>query len=55
MKAHAAVVEAPDQSFTMADVELDDPREDEVLVPMMATGLCHTDITMGHRRVTTSS
>jgi aryl-alcohol dehydrogenase len=44
----AAVVEAKGQPFTMTDLELDEPRDDEVLVRMVATGICHTDITMGH-------
>src|SRR4051795_3190853 len=48
MLTRAAVVEGPGQPFTMAEVELDEPREDEVMVRMVATGLCHTDITMGH-------
>ncbi len=48
MKTTAAVVESQGQPFTMSEVELDDPREDEVLVKMVATGLCHTDLTMGH-------
>jgi aryl-alcohol dehydrogenase len=47
MQTRAAVVESQSQPFTMADVELEDPRDDEVLVRMVATGLCHTDITMG--------
>ena len=47
MKTRAAVVEAQGQPFTLAEVELDEPREDEVLVRMVATGICHTDITMG--------
>jgi aryl-alcohol dehydrogenase len=47
MLTRAAVVEAQGQPFTMTEVELDEPREDEVLVRMVATGLCHTDITMG--------
>jgi len=47
MKTRAAVVEGQGQPFTMSEVELDAPREDEVLVRMVATGLCHTDITMG--------
>jgi aryl-alcohol dehydrogenase len=47
MKTRAAVVESQGQPFTMAEVDLDEPREDEVLVRMVATGLCHTDITMG--------
>ena len=48
MQTRAAVVEGQGQPFTMAEVELDAPRDDEVLVRMVATGLCHTDITMGH-------
>jgi aryl-alcohol dehydrogenase len=48
MRTRAAVVEAQGQPFTLAEVELDAPREDEVLVRMVATGVCHTDITMGH-------
>jgi len=47
MRTRAAVVEAQGQPFTIADVDLDEPREDEVLVRMVATGICHTDITMG--------
>src|SRR3954447_26658841 len=47
MQTRAAVVEAKGEPFTMTEVELDEPRDDEVLVRMVATGLCHTDITMG--------
>jgi aryl-alcohol dehydrogenase len=47
MQTRVAVVEGQGQPFTMAEVELDAPRDDEVLVRMVATGLCHTDITMG--------
>ncbi|HEX5090587.1 MAG TPA: NAD(P)-dependent alcohol dehydrogenase [Nocardioides sp.] len=47
MQTRAAVVEAKGQPFTIAEVELDEPREDEVLVRVVATGLCHTDLTMG--------
>jgi aryl-alcohol dehydrogenase len=41
------VVEGQGQPFTLTEVELDEPREDEVLVRMVATGICHTDLTMG--------
>lgn len=47
MQTRAAVVEGQGQPFTLSEVELEEPREDEVLVRMVATGLCHTDITMG--------
>jgi aryl-alcohol dehydrogenase len=42
--ARAAVVEGPGSPFTVQEVELDGPREHEVLVRMVATGLCHTDL-----------
>ena len=46
MQTRAAVVESQGQPFTMAEVELEAPRDDEVLVRVVATGLCHTDITL---------
>jgi aryl-alcohol dehydrogenase len=46
----AAVVESGGAPFTLADVQLDDPRPDEVVVRMVAAGLCHTDLSVsgGH-------
>ena len=40
----AAVVESGGAPFTLVEVELDEPRADEVLVRMTAAGLCHTDL-----------
>jgi aryl-alcohol dehydrogenase len=40
----AAVLTAPQTSFIVRDVELADLREHEVLVRMVATGVCHTDL-----------
>jgi len=40
----AAVVESGGGPFTLAEVELDEPRAHEVLVRMTAAGLCHTDL-----------
>ena len=40
----AAVVESAGAPFTLADVELDEPGPGEVLVRMVAAGLCHTDL-----------
>ena len=40
----AAVLPARMGSFTVQDVELADLRDHEVLVRMVATGVCHTDI-----------
>lgn len=44
----AAVVESPGSGFALAEVELESPRDDEVLVRMTATGLCHTDLGVAH-------
>jgi len=40
------VKNGPDQAFTFEEVDLDGPRADEVLVRVVATGLCHTDLTV---------
>jgi aryl-alcohol dehydrogenase len=40
----AALTHAPDAPFTIEDVEIDEPRADEVLVRIVAAGICHTDL-----------
>jgi aryl-alcohol dehydrogenase len=40
----AAVVEEPGAPFSVEEVTLDEPRTGEVLVRMVAAGLCHTDL-----------
>ncbi|MFC0106001.1 NAD(P)-dependent alcohol dehydrogenase [Kibdelosporangium aridum] len=42
----AAVVESPGAGFTLSQVELADLRADEVLVRMVAAGICHTDLSV---------
>ncbi|MBO9523300.1 MAG: NAD(P)-dependent alcohol dehydrogenase [Nocardioidaceae bacterium] len=44
MRTTAAVVEKQGADFALTEVDLDALRADEVLVRMVATGLCHTDI-----------
>lgn len=46
MRTTVLLVEEPGGDFTFAEVELDEPRDDEVLVRIVATGLCHTDLTV---------
>jgi len=48
MKIKAAVVRKASDPFVIEDLELDDPRDDEVLVRMAGCGLCSTDITAQH-------
>jgi aryl-alcohol dehydrogenase len=46
MKTTVAIVNEQGGEFTFDEVDLEGPRDDEVLVRIVATGLCHTDITM---------
>jgi NDMA-dependent alcohol dehydrogenase len=43
MRCHAALLWEQPGSWTVQEVELDPPRDGEVLVRLMATGLCHSD------------
>jgi aryl-alcohol dehydrogenase len=44
MKIKAAVVREKSGPFRIEEIELDEPREDEVLVRVVGCGLCHTDL-----------
>src|ERR1700676_5289195 len=43
MKTRAAVAWGANQPLTIETVELDGPKAGEVLVEILATGICHTD------------
>ena len=43
MKSRAAVAFAPKQPLEIVELDLEGPRAGEVLVEIMATGICHTD------------
>ena len=43
MKTRAAIVRGPGQAWEVTELELDEPKEHEVLVRVMACGLCHSD------------
>jgi len=43
MKTRAAIAVAPNAPLEIHEVDLDGPRAGEVLVEIMATGICHTD------------
>lgn len=44
MRATAALLEQPGEPFVLTEVDLDDPRPDEVLVRVAAVGVCGTDL-----------
>ena len=44
MRTTVAVVNEKGGDFSLEEVELEGPREDEVLVRIVATGICHTDL-----------
>jgi aryl-alcohol dehydrogenase len=46
MKIRAAISASAEAPFEIAEVELDEPRHDEVLVELRAVGVCHSDLTM---------
>lgn len=43
MRTRAAIATAPGAELEIRDVEVDDPRPDELRVAIAATGICHTD------------
>ena len=45
MKTRAAVLHAAHQPFEVIEIDLDGPREGEVLIRYVAAGLCHSDCT----------
>ncbi|MFQ6227042.1 NDMA-dependent alcohol dehydrogenase [Nocardia sp. NPDC002869] len=44
MKTRAAILTGVDQPFEIVELELDGPKEHEVLVRYVAAGLCHSDL-----------
>src|SRR4051794_41098700 len=44
MRTTVAIVNEQGGDFTLEEIELDRIRADEVLVRVVATGLCHTDV-----------
>src|SRR5438876_3465467 len=44
--ATAAVLHDHHTAFQLAEIEVDDPRPDEVLVRIVASGVCHTDLSV---------
>ena len=46
MQITAAVARAPKAAMAIEQIDLEAPRRNEILVRLVATGVCHTDIAM---------
>lgn len=44
IRTHGAVVHRPGGPFTFEELEVDSPRPDELIVRVVACGVCHTDV-----------
>ena len=44
MKITAALVKSMGEPFEIEEIDLDDPRSDEIIVRIIGAGLCHTDL-----------
>ncbi len=44
MKIKAAVVREEGQPFVIDEIDLDEPRPNEVIVRVVSSGICHTDL-----------
>jgi aryl-alcohol dehydrogenase len=53
IKITAAVAEGKGVPFEIEELELDEPRADEVLVKIIASGICQTDAHVWHQRIPT--
>ncbi len=51
MIIRAAIAISPDQPFQIKEFELEEPRKDEVLVKISASGICHTDIAVKEQSI----
>lgn len=43
MKTKAAIIRSAPGAWEIAELDLDEPRQDELLIQMVASGLCHSD------------
>lgn len=43
MKINAAIAKSKDTPLVFEEIELDEPKQDEVLIKIIASGICHTD------------
>jgi aryl-alcohol dehydrogenase len=54
MRIHAAVARAPDQPFEIVECDLAEPGSGEILVKIVACGICHTDLAVKAQHIPVS-
>ena len=50
-EATAAIARAPSDPLTFEQVSLQSPKADEVLIKIVASGVCHTDLVCLHQEI----
>ncbi|WP_261561800.1 NAD(P)-dependent alcohol dehydrogenase [Frankia tisae] len=53
MRIRAAIAEETSKPLLIEEIDLDEPRHDEVLVKMIAAGICQTDAHVWHQHIPT--
>lgn len=53
-KGKALICTTPGTRFAIEDVELDSLQDEEVLVRLVATGVCHTDLAVANGKIPVS-
>ena len=53
MRITAAVTKAKGERFVLEEVELDEPQNGEILLRIVASGICHTDEAVQHQFIPT--
>jgi len=51
MKILGAIAREQSKPFELEEVELDEPRSDEVLIRMVGSGICQTDAHVWHQKI----
>jgi S-(hydroxymethyl)glutathione dehydrogenase / alcohol dehydrogenase len=51
MKTRAAVAWKAGEPLSIETIDIEGPKASEVLVEVMATGICHTDASRSHPRI----
>ena len=50
MKTRAAIQTAPDQPLVLDEIEVPDPKPDQVIVKLLSSGVCHSQLHQMHNR-----